>query len=105
MDALGDYLIADMKDYIIVKFSGGLGDSVFKANCKYTTFVRFENGKKVLYMRLLKIICGCIQPTLLVYQKFKECLEEYSFKLNKYDLCVANNDMNVKRVHSLLVCG
>ena len=38
-----------------------------------------------------------MQSVLLWYQTFKGCLEDIGFKLNPYDPCVANRDINGKQ--------
>ena len=49
-----------------------------------------ENGKPVLYLRLLKALYGCVQSALLWYDLFTSKLKERGFTLNPYDPCVAN---------------
>ncbi len=49
-----------------------------------------ENGKKVLYLQLLKALYGCVQSALLWYNLFTGTLEGMGFKLNPYDPWVAN---------------
>ena len=71
-------------------------DIMCQANAKYKKFVSYENGKKVLYMKLLKALYGCIQSALLWYKTFKLCLEDESYKLNNCDPCVANKEVNGK---------
>ena len=44
-------------------------------------------------MKLLKALYGCMQSALLWYKTFKGKLEGMGFKLNPYDPCVAN--MNI----------
>ena len=68
-----------------------------KANAKYKKVVSYENGRKVLYMKLLKALYGCMQSALLWYKTFKLCLEEDGFKLNKCVPCVANKVVNGKQ--------
>ena len=49
-----------MKDYVLVKLSGGVADSMCKVNSRYNPFVAMGSGKKVLYMRLMKASYGCM---------------------------------------------
>jgi hypothetical protein len=49
-----------------------------------------ENGKKVLYLQLLKALSGCVQSALLWYKLFSGTLKEMGFELNPYDPCIAN---------------
>ena len=74
-DVVGDYLIAETKDHVVVILTGEAVDIICNDNNKYKGFISYENGKKVLYMRLLKALYGCMQSALFWYQTFKECLE------------------------------
>jgi hypothetical protein len=49
-----------------------------------------ENGKKVLYLKLLKALYGCVRSALLWYNLFTGTLEGMGFKLNPYNPCIAN---------------
>ena len=56
-----------------------------------------ENGKKTLYVQVMKAIYGMLQAALLWYKKFRKDLEEHGFKFNKYDPCVANKMVRGKQ--------
>ena len=45
---------------------------------------------KVLYVRLVKAIYGCVKSALLWYDLFNNTLNEMGFVLNPYDPCIAN---------------
>ena len=49
-----------------------------------------RNGRKVLYVKVLKAIYGCIQSALLWYQLYTDTLKNMGFTLNEYDRCIAN---------------
>jgi len=66
-------------------------------NPKYENFVVIENGKKVLYLQLLKALYRCVQSALLWYDLFTNTLVQIGFKLNPYDLCVANSQIKGKQ--------
>jgi len=66
-------------------------------NPKYEKFVVIENGKKVLYLQLLKALYGCVQSTLLWYNLFTNTSVHMGFKLNRYALCVANSQIKGKQ--------
>ena len=57
---VGAYLIADKKDHMIVKLTGESVDIMCQANAKYKKFVSYRNGRKVLHMKLLQLLYGCI---------------------------------------------
>jgi hypothetical protein len=96
-DVVGAYLLADMDDFVLLKLTGDAVDIMCKANDKYEKFVTIENGKKVLYLRLLKALYGCVRSALLWYELFSSTLQEMGFELNSYDPCVANKVINGKQ--------
>ena len=68
----------------------------------YRPFVTY--GKKselVLYVKLRKVLYGCLKTGLLVYEKLVGDLEGIGFKVNPYDACVANA---VIKVQQLKIC-
>ena len=53
----GAYLNADMEDFVVMKFCDKMVDYMAQANPEqYGPYVKYENGKKVLYVRLLKAL-------------------------------------------------
>ena len=59
--------------------------------------MRHDYGKKVLYLRLLKALYGCIKSALLWYNMNTGTLKEEGFILNPYDLCVVNKVIECKQ--------
>jgi len=93
-DVNGAYLHADMDDYTLLKLEGGDVDIMCRVNQDYEKFVCYENGKKVLYLQLLKALYGCVKSALLWYDLFSTTLKDLGFVLNPYDECVANKMIN-----------
>jgi hypothetical protein len=93
-DIAGAYLNAFMKDYVLMKFTGESVDILCTLNPKYRKFVVIEKGIKVLYVRLIKALYGCVKSALLWYELFSETLQEMGFVLNPYDSCVANKNID-----------
>ena len=56
----------------------------------YGPFVAFENGRKVLYVQVIRALYGLLVAALLWYRQLKGDLESIGFKFNPYDPCVAN---------------
>jgi hypothetical protein len=56
----------------------------------YGPYVVLEDGKRVLYLQLLRALRGMLVAALLWYRQFREDLESVGFKFNVYDPCVAN---------------
>ena len=65
-------------------------DIMFQVNPEYKQHVRYENGKKVLYLLVLRTIYGFIESALLWYNIFSTILEGIGFEINPYDRCVSN---------------
>jgi Reverse transcriptase (RNA-dependent DNA polymerase) len=86
-----------MDEFVLIKLSGDVTDIMCTTNNEYKNLVTIENGKKVLYLQLLKALCGCVRSALLWYECFVSTLEEMGFILNPYDLCVANKIINGKQ--------
>ena len=96
-DITGAYLKAYMKDYTIMKFSGPSVDILCELKPKYASYIVIENGVKVIYVRLIKAIYGCVQSALLWYKVFYAYLKEIGFELNPYNPCVANKVIGGKQ--------
>lgn len=52
--------------------------------------VTYENGSKVLNLRVIRLIYGRIEAALLWYELYTEVLKKTGFEINLYDFCVAN---------------
>lgn len=55
-----------------------------------------EKGQSVLYVRLQKVLYGCLRNALLFYPKLVVDLESQRFGINPYDPCIANKMVNGK---------
>jgi hypothetical protein len=85
-------------DRIIMKIRGLLVDMLVELAPRiYGPYIRYENGQKILYIRVFKAIYGMIQSSVLFYKKFRKDLEGIGFKVNPYDSCVANRTINSKQ--------
>ena len=49
-DVVGAYLLADMKDFTIVKITDTTADMMYKVDPTYKNYLTIENGKKTLYL-------------------------------------------------------
>eukprot|EP00957_Ditylum_brightwellii_P059941 4550848-Ditylum_brightwellii.AAC.1 len=56
-----------------------------------------KKGRKILYMRVLQALYGCIEAALAWYLFFTTTLEKEGYILNLYDKCVANKILNDKQ--------
>jgi hypothetical protein len=74
-----------------MKITGVLVDMLVDINPElYGPAVVLENGKKVLYVEVLKAIFGMLEAALLWYKTFRKDLEDNRFIFNQYNPCVAN---------------
>ncbi len=96
-DVVGAYLNAEMLDFVLLRLVGDTVDIMCRVNPRYSSFVVMEGGKKVLYLRLLKALYGCVKSALLWYELFTGTLQKMGFELNPYDPCVANKTINNKQ--------
>ena len=90
--APGAYLNAYMPEdnFLLIKFDSKFVDIMCEVNLELVEDVRFERGKKVIYLKTKKALYGCIESTLLWYNLFLNKLTELGFKLNPYDRYVSN---------------
>lgn len=49
----GSFVIPNIDSFIVIKLDGNVVDIMCEANNKYINYVKYENDKKVLCMRLL----------------------------------------------------
>ena len=86
------------EERVIMKITGVLVDLLVKmVPDVYGPFVVLENGKKVIYVVVLKALYGMLVAALLWYKKFRADLEKTGFEFNPYDPCVANKKINGKQ--------
>ena len=95
-DVPGAYLHAEMpkEKRILMIIRGDFVDILCKACPKYVPYVKEIHGKKILYVRVLRAIYGCIESALLWYTLFSNTLKDMGFKINPYDRCIANKDID-----------
>ena len=74
-DVVGAYLLANMDGYAIVKITGKSVDVTCEVSEEYEKHMGIENGKRVLYLRLKKVLYSCMQSEILWYNIFKNCLK------------------------------
>ena len=81
-----------------VKLEGMVADVMLKIDrSKYEKYVVHEYGKPVIYIILTKALYGTIQAALLFWKNLTAQLEEWAFKINPYNFCIANKIINGKQ--------
>ena len=95
------FLQAEMAEdkLVLLKLRRQFVDMMCEINPEFKPHVRYEttkNGKKikVLYMKVIRAIYGCIEAALQWYIIFTGTLKKLGYKLNPYDKCVANKVIN-----------
>ena len=84
-------------NYQHVILRGRYVEIMCEVNKEYEKFVEYENGQKILYLKLLRALYGCIESAMLWYNLFSSTLQEEGWSINEYDRCVANKIINGKQ--------
>jgi hypothetical protein len=85
------------QERVIMKFKGAVLEILVElAPDLYGPYVVLEDGKRVLYLQVLRALYGMLVAALLWYRQFREDLESVSFKFDVYDPCVANRKVQKK---------
>ena len=93
-DISGAYLLADMKDFVLIRLEGESAEIMCKVDPSYKKYRSYnKKGKPILYLQLVKALYGCLQSALRWYETFVCKLEAMGFKINPYDPCVANAEI------------
>ncbi|CAJ1945731.1 unnamed protein product [Cylindrotheca closterium] len=85
------------EDRVYMKITGMMVQILIDMAPEYCEYVVLENGKRVIYVRVLCAIYGMLQSSLLFHNKFRSDLEAKGFVFNLYDLCVDNKVVNEKQ--------
>eukprot|EP00957_Ditylum_brightwellii_P090116 6863109-Ditylum_brightwellii.AAC.1 len=96
-DVPGAFLQTELPDdkLLLLRLTGDFVDIMCDIDPEHQKNVRIDkNGKKVLYLHILRAIYGCIEAALAWYKLFATTLQDEGFKMNPYDKCVANKDIN-----------
>ena len=98
-DIPGAYLHPDMPEHntVLLKIQRKFADIMCDVNLELKEHISYEKVRKVLYMLLLKALYGCMEYNILWYYLYNNTLKGMAFKLNLYDICVANNVANMEQ--------
>ena len=79
------------EDQVIMNITGLLVELLIKLALEiYGPFTVFENGKKILYLEVLRALYGMLVAALLWYKTLQKDLEKVGFIFNPHDPCVCN---------------
>lgn len=87
----------ETNERIIMKIRGVLVDILCEMDDKYKDYIILENGRRVVYVHILKAIYGLLVSAMLFYRKLSNSLIEDGYVINPYDICVANKMVNGKQ--------
>ena len=95
-DIPGAYLQEEMPEdkHIILKLRDEYVDIMCDVNEEHRKNVVIKNMERVLYMKLVRVIYGCIQSALLWYDLYSNTLKGVGFEINPYDKCIASKMIN-----------
>ena len=79
----------------IMKIRGELVDILCDIHSDYVV-IEGRNKHRVLYVQVIKAIYGLLISSMLFYKKLRKDLQSIGFKLNPYDICVANRTVDGK---------
>ena len=61
----------------------------------YRQYITYDSKcQALIYVNMNKALYGLLKSALQFYKKFCSDIEAYGFKVNPYDPCVANADIN-----------
>ena len=90
--------VKDGEARVTMKLSGVLLELLVQLAPEiYGPYVVLENGKRVLYLQVLRALYGMLQSALLWYRRFRGDLEGQGFVFNPYDPCVCNRMIDGKQ--------
>ena len=67
---------------VILKLRGHFVDIMCEINEEYRQYIRYEQGKKFLYFKVLRAIYGCIESALQWYNLYTQTLKAEGYILN-----------------------
>ena len=73
-------------------------DIICEVKPKHKKNVCVENGVKVLYLHILKSLCGCMEYEILRYDIYSKPLKPQGLLINQYDRCIINSTIKDKQL-------
>jgi hypothetical protein len=98
VDVPGAVMQADMDDEIIhVRLQGRMAEHMTEFDTVYQKYIGKERDQSILYIRLLKALCGTLRAAHLFSNMISGQLVGWGFEIMQYDGCVANKTINGKQ--------
>jgi hypothetical protein len=91
-DILSAFVNTDVDEDVLMVLKGELAEMMIQiAPQMYQKYVTVDRkGTQILYMRLQKALYRLMRASSLFYRNLQKELEQYGFKVNPYNPCVAN---------------
>ena len=97
-DVPGAFMHSDIDEQLHLKLEGEIAELLVKVDPTYAEFVSKEKGKTVIYAELSKALYGTLQAALLFWKNLSTFLiNDQGLKVNPYDWCMVNKDINGKK--------
>ena len=91
VDIPGAFMQADMDPGVYMRIDGAMAELLMEIDHDmYQPHMVMEKGKPVIYVELLKALYGTLRAAPLFWEALSGKLQEWGFRLNAYDSCVAN---------------
>ena len=99
VDIPGAYLHALLPEgkTVLLVLRDELVDIMCTVDKSYKKYVIQKGNRKVLYLRVIRALYGCLESALLWYNLYSSTLQDMGFILNPYDNCVANKMIDGKQ--------
>ena len=98
VDVPGAFMQADMDELVHMHFTRTMIDLLLQIDPDmYGPYVTYENGEKVIYVELLKVLYGTLRAAILFWRKLNAKLLEDGYTPNPYDSCTVNKMINGKQ--------
>ena len=86
--------LPENNERVIMRINGKLVHLIVELfPTRYKRYVYHKNKTKVIFVVMKKALYRMMMSSLLFYKHFRKDLESIGFKVNPYDICVANRNI------------
>jgi hypothetical protein len=94
VDIPRSFLQADMDKTVYVRMTNTVIGMLSIIDRMYDKYNNHEGTRKTLYVKLHKALYGTLRKALLFYKKISQQPQEWRFKINPYDSCIYNKQID-----------
>lgn len=95
IDIPNAFMQAPMEDVVYMVLEGTMVDLLLEIDYNtYSQFVVVLNGKKYIYVQLVKALYSTLKAALYFWKRLMNQMESWGFVQNPYDPCVVNKVIN-----------